>query len=402
MRSLLFISLLYSSFAKSQVTTVDSAGNIYPVREINIKQLGAKGDGVFDNTTIFKQARDLSQSTTLPIHVPAGTYFVSDSTIFNKTTIFGDGLSSVIKVTSTTLTGIYLQDSCEVFGMKFIGSGKGTIPAGVYTTQNGIRVHGGYNNIHDCYFTMINGSGIILYQTSAAQQMKNRVSNCNFTNCTIGIFPAISVEYGLYTGNNMDYCVAGIWERSSGNNKYVNCSMTFCTDGFRLTGGGNGDHGAAVGCTFNHCTNGINIEFTSSSFIFTGCNIWYNNVLFGSAGQVRNVTISESVFSGTPQTITATSTFKNTCSIRDNLFVGTFTKAGADTLEYVNNKNTSDPTYARMDSTGRVSANTINIVSFTPSSSNDPTGNVGDETWDNNFRYIKTPEGWKRVPLATF
>jgi hypothetical protein len=41
-------------------------------------------------------------------------------------------------------------------------------------------------------------------------------------------------------------------------------------------------------------------------------------------------------------------------------------------------------------------------TSYTPSSTSDTHGNTGDVSWDNNFFYIKTTEGWKRSALSTF
>lgn len=40
--------------------------------------------------------------------------------------------------------------------------------------------------------------------------------------------------------------------------------------------------------------------------------------------------------------------------------------------------------------------------SYTPGSSADPNGNVGDLSWDENFIYIKTESGWKRTSLSSF
>ena len=44
----------------------------------------------------------------------------------------------------------------------------------------------------------------------------------------------------------------------------------------------------------------------------------------------------------------------------------------------------------------------INIPFYTPSSSNDNTGDEGNITRDNNFMYVKTSEGWKRSSLESF
>lgn len=41
-------------------------------------------------------------------------------------------------------------------------------------------------------------------------------------------------------------------------------------------------------------------------------------------------------------------------------------------------------------------------TSYTPTSTSDTNGNVGDFSWDDNYFYIKTNAGWKRAPLTTF
>jgi hypothetical protein len=41
-------------------------------------------------------------------------------------------------------------------------------------------------------------------------------------------------------------------------------------------------------------------------------------------------------------------------------------------------------------------------TTYTPTSTSDTNGNVGDFSWDGNYFYIKTPDGWKRSALMTF
>ena len=41
-------------------------------------------------------------------------------------------------------------------------------------------------------------------------------------------------------------------------------------------------------------------------------------------------------------------------------------------------------------------------TSYTPTSSSDTNGNIGDYSWDDNYMYVKTSSGWKRTPLGTF
>jgi hypothetical protein len=41
-------------------------------------------------------------------------------------------------------------------------------------------------------------------------------------------------------------------------------------------------------------------------------------------------------------------------------------------------------------------------TTFTPSSSSDASGNVGDISWDGDYIYVKTSSGWKRSALSTW
>lgn len=63
---------------------------------------------------------------------------------------------------------------------------------------------------------------------------------------------------------------------------------------------------------------------------------------------------------------------------------------------------TTAPT-ARLHIQGTTGYNQFRLAtSYTPTSSNDANGNVGDIYWDNNYIYVKTSVGWKRAALSTF
>jgi len=63
---------------------------------------------------------------------------------------------------------------------------------------------------------------------------------------------------------------------------------------------------------------------------------------------------------------------------------------------------TTNPT-AIVDINGTTGYNQLRLrTSYTPTSSLDPNGNVGDITWDNNYIYVKTSLGWRRAPLSLF
>lgn len=58
---------------------------------------------------------------------------------------------------------------------------------------------------------------------------------------------------------------------------------------------------------------------------------------------------------------------------------------------------------SRLDVNGEEGYNQLRLrKNYTPSSSSDTNGNTGDVCWDDNYIYIKTSTGWKRVALSTF
>jgi hypothetical protein len=63
---------------------------------------------------------------------------------------------------------------------------------------------------------------------------------------------------------------------------------------------------------------------------------------------------------------------------------------------------TTSPT-AAVDVNGSTGYNQLRLrTTFTPSSSSDASGNVGDISWDGDYIYVKTSSGWKRSALSTW
>ena len=60
-------------------------------------------------------------------------------------------------------------------------------------------------------------------------------------------------------------------------------------------------------------------------------------------------------------------------------------------------------TTSKLDVNGSNGYNQLRLrQSYTPTSSSDTNGKVGDVSWDDNYFYIKTSNGWKRSALSTF
>lgn len=77
--------------------------NIRP--QINIKELGAKGDGVTDDTQAFKDASEVLKANGGSIILPYGTYRISEPfSLYSNTTLFGNG--STIKLTDNVVDSV--------------------------------------------------------------------------------------------------------------------------------------------------------------------------------------------------------------------------------------------------------------------------------------------------------
>ena len=69
---------------------------------VNIKDYGAIGDGVTDDTAAIQAALTSLSSSGGSVFIPSGTYLVSSNLeVYSNTTIFGKGKSSIVKTTAS-------------------------------------------------------------------------------------------------------------------------------------------------------------------------------------------------------------------------------------------------------------------------------------------------------------
>jgi hypothetical protein len=58
--------------------------------------------------------------------------------------------------------------------------------------------------------------------------------------------------------------------------------------------------------------------------------------------------------------------------------------------------------YGRWIASPALSSKHLILPEFTPTSTNDERGTLGDSVWDDDYIYIKTNGGWKRSSLENF
>ena len=176
---------------------------------INVKDFGAVGDGVADDTAAIQAA--VAQSENKALYFPSGTYIVSNIiNLKSNSVVYGEPGNTTLKLKSQTYTSdnvsifkILLVNNVLIYGLRFDGN-KGNIG----TTRNPINT--AYRSTKITFDTCewVNCEGICLNVANAIDNFA--VLNCRFTNC--GGKPdnsdgyrkqaiAISADVGIYAKN---------------------------------------------------------------------------------------------------------------------------------------------------------------------------------------------------------
>ncbi|MBI3033124.1 right-handed parallel beta-helix repeat-containing protein [Candidatus Woesearchaeota archaeon] len=98
------------------ITITEKAIEIDKVLEINVKQIGARADGITDDGSLFQKALDeLSEKGGGKLFIPQGTYLIDTSLIVDSNIeIYGQGETSLLRRGPTpSYVPLYLGEDCE-------------------------------------------------------------------------------------------------------------------------------------------------------------------------------------------------------------------------------------------------------------------------------------------------
>jgi len=190
------------AFDSTGAVKADTLGN-FARNIINVRDYGAKGDGVTDDSAAIQSALDLQGH----IYIPAGTYLINTSLrIKDNTWLFGDGTEATIlkeggagTTLGTMSTSILVNqahfddnaagnDSMHVENIAFHGQRSTPIADGAVTATNK-GVGGVYfeyasrSRIRDCYFKD-GWSGFVIEgtRTGFSSQLQNSIFDCTVYN----------------------------------------------------------------------------------------------------------------------------------------------------------------------------------------------------------------------------
>jgi hypothetical protein len=222
---------------------------------VSVKDFGAVGDGVTNDTTAIQNAINAAATTSGIVTFPTGTYIVTSplSLVGKYVSIIGAGMTNTIIKASGTITSIFdIYESSDVINSPFVIQDLQI--NGNSTTTNGINVRYRHNSV---------------------------VRNVYIINCT----------YGMQ-------------EKDTWNNFRENVRISNCTIGFYLVGSNHNSHWNC--CSANGCTNsGIYVASSGTaadgnySLLFSSCDVEYGTgagvVFLGSSAIFQSCYLGENI-----------------------------------------------------------------------------------------------------------
>ena len=231
---------------------------------VSVKDFGAVGDGVIDDTAAIQAAIDASDG----VYFPSGTYRINSKISFSKSiSIVGSDKNAAIihsYVDDYAIEITYVAGNSTLLeNLSIEYKGSGSNGAGVY------------------YFGPTTNTFANLILRDFPQQafhfvqaVQARMSNCTIINCGVGVDVDGGVTNGITLAMNELYIAGGTTGILFTNNPtsaihLENCIFENLTTGISAPGGAGG---LCVNCWFESCTNGI-VMLNGSGFVIESATL---------------------------------------------------------------------------------------------------------------------------------
>ena len=262
---------------------------------VNVKDFGAVGDGVTDDTTAIQAAFDEGGV----IYFPSGTYLVSSA--LTGTSLYIMGNQATLKLSSVSFGALELSgDNNVVEDLIILGTGaagqwsSNGVNFGIkfpsYSAKNntvrnckftnliymGVDLKSSYSTINDCYFENC-GYGAVFSYNRFNNILNNQFISCgNATSTYTGA--VISVTYQALDGYNMQTTVA---ERNIIDGNFISTSAQVGIDthsGYNLTITNNVINDTDLEAIYLHRTSPAAEGLTDADGRVYGCVVDSNNI----------------------------------------------------------------------------------------------------------------------------
>lgn len=182
---------------------------------VSVKDFGAVGDGVTDDTTAFQNALTYSYENNLALYIPSGTYLIQselDVGTGNYGDIIVQGDNATLKTTNSTIQGILYchGDSPSNRGGRVFIDGVYFEGVAKADTNIALKIEDIQGvNIQNCKFSFV-GKGIYTYNVDIATiANKNYISHCTTGIECDGPAGGQANSFGIQ-GNLINQCDVGI------------------------------------------------------------------------------------------------------------------------------------------------------------------------------------------------
>jgi hypothetical protein len=171
---------------------------------VSVKDFGAVGDGVADDTAAIQAA--ITAAANKALYFPAGTYVATALTVSSPCRLFGDGILK--KTTAANAAFLTISSSDVVIdGLEFRGASFDATPTNVVRNDRAIRASGtnSLSPIRRLRFTnlKINGFAGVAIDVRFAENVQ--VNECQIQYCGYAGVSFLSVIGGLVTGNQVRF-----------------------------------------------------------------------------------------------------------------------------------------------------------------------------------------------------
>lgn len=245
---------------------------------VSVKDFGAVGDGVTDDTTAIQAALDAAAGRAL--YFSEGVYAINDTlTVSADTTVYGDGYGSVVYQTAREKNIFDLSNNCVVEMLRL--KGDGVTSGGInFDKNNGISIVGVRNvNVRGCFIHSFEANGIYC---------------SNSTNVTIADNYIWGNAYSFDSGSDI------VLYGTSGSSRRINITKNFC-----LSNNSQGIYVDAIGTDTDVLVEGnicVTLDPTTWVEIASGSLLRRHGIIIGYNGSSGRYLVSENICRNTRQT----------------------------------------------------------------------------------------------------
>lgn len=250
----------------------DGVGDVVNLNS-NVKQWGAVGDGVADDTVAIQNCIN---ANTRSVYFPDGVYRVTAKiNVANKTGFDICAKNAVLSVDVNDY-GLEILNSpnFRLFDLKFETNL-------AVTGRKALNIQGSVGAVDNVQVTGPFEEGIRCGTTLTSGNRTTCLSDVRIDGAVIGV--QMDGEYYELANAQVKSCTENGVLIKGGNNSVLGGHFTRNRIGIKVDGFGtaNSDHGKIVGATINHnCAAGIYMKDVGLSFHVCGCEIWANSGTF--------------------------------------------------------------------------------------------------------------------------